>query len=186
MGLPIIIKKIFLKILLSLNLFKPKAVEPNKKTLEAFEQLNFIYQLAEKNNIKLWLAGSWAVTAIYGDFFKQYEDIDFTLKSIADMNKFKDLLTSQGYLPTRDTTLGAIALISPKGIPIDFGTVELPGSPYTNIPLEEEFLVKFKKFKYRVIFPKDLLNIYLHLLFFPNRNLKLDLIKWGILNSFKY
>ncbi|MFA5776021.1 MAG: hypothetical protein WC988_00430 [Patescibacteria group bacterium] len=177
---------IFLIILFGLEKFGfrivpvPK-VDPNTKTLEAFDLLKRIYTEAEKQGTRLWLTGSWAITGRNGFYIKNIRDIDFTMRTRIDEENFGKLLLSLGLTKVREGPMGANRYVDQKsGIEVDYGSITYPGV-YYNMPLKEDEKVISDGFSYRVIPAESHLKVYKHILFCKGRSLKSDLIKIKIL-----
>lgn len=165
-----------------LNLIKIPKIKPDKKTLLAFELLKKIYNEAEKKNIKVWLVGSWALTGRVGHYFKNIDDIDFTMRKRKEEKLFSSLLKSLGLIKKGKSPMGASKYVEPNSkLEIDFGSITYPYSAFYQLPLNENETVIFKGFEFKVIPKKSHLDIYKYILLKKGRNLKEDLAKIKIL-----
>jgi len=164
------------------NIVKIPSIKPDAKTLEAFGLLKTVCTQAERADLKVWLTGSWAITAWNGGYFKNIRDLDFTMRTGEDEIKFADLLTSLGLIKTKDSPMGANRFIDEaRGVAVDFGSITYPGV-YYQMPLRNDEVVTLDGFSFRVIPAVSHINIYKHILFNKGRSVMQDLTKLKILS----
>ena len=167
---------------LGINIIPIPSTEPDTKTCEAFSLLKTICTRAERADLKVWLTGSWAITARNGGYFKNIRDLDFTMRTGEDEIKFADLLTSLGLIRTKDSPMGANRFIDEaRGVEVDFGSIIYPGV-YHQIPLRDDEFATLDGFSFRVIPAVSHINIYKHILFNKGRSVMQDLTKLKILS----
>lgn len=127
-------------------------IEPSERTQRAFALLRKIYGEAERRDIKVWLTGSWAITGRNGGFFKNIEDIDFTMRKRKEEKQFASLLEDIGLVRREDSPLGATRYLdSASGTEVDFGSTTYPGTIYYRMPLDEKEAVELEGFRFKVI-----------------------------------
>ena len=166
---------------LGIHIVSVPSIMPDAKTLVAFSLLKTIHTQAEATGLKVWLTGSWAITGRNGGYFKNIRDIDFTMRTSEDENRFGDLLFSLGLTRIKDSPMGANRFIDvTNGVDVDFGSVTYPGV-YYQMPLKDDELVTLSGFSFRVIPVVSHMNIYKHILFTKGRNAMQDLTKLKIL-----
>jgi len=168
-----------------IEIIKIPSIKPNNKTLFALKLLKKIYASSEKQEILLWVTGSWAITGRNGNFFKNINDIDFTMRKKEDEKRLSDLLKKLGLKRDKDSPMGANCFFDKKtGVKIDFGSTTYPKTIYYQIPLRKNEKVSINNFSFRVIPIRSHLKIYKDILFNKGRNIKGDLIKIKILSHF--
>lgn len=165
------------------KLIKIPRIKPDKRTLAVFALLKQIYIEAEAQRIEVWVTGSWAVTARAGNFFKNIYDIDLTMRTWEDVQKFEKLLIRLGLQRSGKSPLGANRYIHPETrTTVDFGPLDHPGPhPYVGVQLNENEVVQFRGFKFRALPAEDLFRVYRRILFKKERRVGEDLMKLKIL-----
>lgn len=68
------------------------------ETLMTAEDVLIIYNLLDKNGIKIWLDGGWAVDAQLGEQTRRHNDIDIAIE-VSDVAKFRNVMELNGYIP---------------------------------------------------------------------------------------
>jgi len=165
-----------------LRLVRVPNIKPSEKTLQVLDLLREAYSEAEKRNIKVWLTGSWAITARIGYFFKNIDDIDFTMRTREEEKRFASLLEGLGLVRKGDSPMGATRYVdSSSKTEVDFGSTTYPGTDFYQMPLDEGETGHLDGFEFRIAPKQVSLDIYERILFDKGRSVKADLIKIKLL-----
>jgi hypothetical protein len=177
-----LVNKILTADKVGLPLLKIKAIPPNELTLLTFRALQDLYHKCENNGLKIWIAGSWAVAGIHGDFIKNTNDIDISVRTLKDGERLIELLLFSGYSCTGTSSFGAISFIHPQTkVAVDIGSIQGSVTAFKNVVLHENEYGEIVGFKFRILPRTELLNVYQQYVFEKGRNAKQDLKKIKIL-----
>lgn len=167
-----------------LPLLKISKIQPNELTLLTFRALQDIYHKCEIHELKVWISGSWGVAGIYGDFIKNTNDIDISVRTLKDEEKLTELLLFAGYRCTGTSSFGAISFVHPfTKVAVDIGSIQGSITAFKNVILHENEFGHIADFKFRVLPRTELLNVYQQYAFAKGRNAKQDLKKIKILEK---
>lgn len=161
-----------------INLLSVPSIKPDKRTLQAFEILKQIYTRAEKTDLKIWIAGSWAAMGASGKFIKNTNDIDITVRTLEDEERLMEIVVSLGFRVVGHSRLLAIRCVGIENdIQIDFASITNPKSHFYNIHLSDEDFGLLDGFTFRIVPKASLVEIYKKLVLDHTRNTKEDLVK---------
>jgi lincosamide nucleotidyltransferase A/C/D/E len=79
--------------------------------------INLYIQL-EKQGIKIWIDGGWAVDALLGKQTRPHKDLDIAIEW-RDVPKFQELLASQGYKQIKEDSQWNFVLADDRGHEVD-------------------------------------------------------------------
>jgi hypothetical protein len=110
--------------------------KPNENTLRKLAIIDRLQKEASNRGIELYHCGSWAVSAMLGDFYRDIKDIDFVVSTESDKAIISEILKGWGYTFVAEHPWGPVEYENDL-VSIEFGSAEDKRNGYYNCKLNK-------------------------------------------------
>lgn len=95
---------------------------PSDDTLAQLSSIDELQKKCLENHLTIYHCGSWAVTALYGKFFKEMSDIDLVVETKSDKEKLCRILEDLGYRHLKNADWGKV--YKKGNLEVEFGSAD--------------------------------------------------------------
>jgi len=130
---------------------------PSKDTLEKLAFINKLQDVSEKEGFKLWHCGSWAITAMMGEFFKDLNDVDVVVITEVNKKRLSQIVESFGLRFVAQHPWGPVEYTN-GSFEVEFGSAEDKRNSFYKAIFDENNYGYINGIKLYIADPKEILQ----------------------------